>query len=289
MGANDISLAPAIQELESICEQISDYIMTQEGQDPPTAYNYQTSKYEKLVRPSGQIVLVNITHDTRTKSATYVTQQQWDNKINKLAGVLGVTQELPRPELSIKAENLSDIPGLLPELYYQMFGVLTLMQATTQSSYTADLKSQGRIIFGKDFQERMAVRGIGREPNEEGHKKAYIIPSKEQARVPKFILEDITWDTNKFEALDRTKEKKKAGPSPLRKWECECTIIRSSSFLSAVCDICGEPFEYADKNDEPNSFSYERKNAVSPAPSWWINARKSRVQGRSFIKSKGNV
>ena len=110
----------------------------------------------------------------------------------------------------------------------------------THSLGLKDCSAAGR--HNKVFKQHAERLGLVCEPPADSRGYAYTQPSPELlARITNELQPDVA----KF-ALFRLATFKGKAPTKMKKWECECTVVRCATILDATCDDCAEKFRYVE-------------------------------------------
>lgn len=70
----------------------------------------------------------------------------------------------------------------------------------------------------------------------------------------KWVQENM--NTGVFEVSRNSDATLKRAGSRMKKWECDCTVIRSATKVTATCYTCNKAFHWAEKELPPNALYY---------------------------------
>lgn len=243
------NLAPIIEELRRAYEVIRDEV-------------FQTSAFERAVwdyaNPSGprhtsqspQMPMPVITVQARGRKHVdgWYKPAAWNSQsadaINVLAGTtVQGTNLASTDEICIAAEALGKpSQEILTILTHQM---VHHMQASNPKMYSGDTQNKNGY---HTWTFRSLAETAGLRVSQD---KSRGWSNTEPNRMLKDVFEDkVKLNEDAFDMFRKgTIERERVG-SKLKKWQCKCTNIRSAVYIDAVCQICGDHFNYADKDKD---------------------------------------
>lgn len=193
----------------------------------------------------------------RTQTGWYNAGTWVDSQEDTLAALAGVAKEslgrmeLTRGEIVLATELLSDPVQTATELYKQAIihansqqrGGDTKSLQGAQGYYPEQMRSVARQHeFRADVLADQPSRGW-----------AGFVPADPE-KWERWVRENM--DCGKFEVSRNADAPLKRAGSRMKKWRCDCTVIRSATKVTATCHSCGKLFTWAEPYLPPRADYY---------------------------------
>jgi hypothetical protein len=223
-------LSPILAELEKLYSKLGGWKGLTPGEAPIIALSSKGRK--------------------RTQTGWYNPAKWVDTANDTLDALAGVPVNervlVARAEIVIATELLSDPVSTAAELY---------RQAVVHTWANADAITS---VVGKQ-----GYYPIYWETVAQAHEfMAYILPDQpsrgwggweplDRAKWAKWVADNM--DLSVFEVSRNSDAPLKPTGSRMKKWQCDCTVIRSATKVQATCFGCGKQFWWAEKDPPPQS------------------------------------
>lgn len=235
-GPNMTSLAPVIAELDRLYAAMTDALFPEPWQD--------------AMRDNTPVIAVSSRGRKRTVNAWYVPSV-WNDVTDDLLDALsfdGATNnrvETKRAECVLASELLRSEPlDIAAELTRTM-----LAHHLAIAGKVADVPGESNY-YPRRWRDYATTVGLVASVNDEQPSKGW----SRITRTPAFdsivtpLLNVNAFDISRDGVSDRT-----AQANRMLKYACDCTVVRSATFVDATCNACGMMVEYADKAKVPNA------------------------------------
>lgn len=227
--------------------------------------------------------IINVQPKGKRTTDSWYVPHIWTNELDDAMSALTGEDNKPKDEIVIAASLLHDgVERVLQELGKQM--VHHVSRHCDQGWSAETISTTGWVTT--NYADK--ARKVGYYRVAEGNNKVLSDSQWVSALInevkPK--LDDTAFTINRKD----DSKKSAGGPSPLRKWSCQCTNVRTAVIMDAKCNLCGEPFAYTDKDwaDQTtkdyieNELKRLHKDLGTTWENWQIRERKNRIRNEAI-------
>lgn len=238
-------LSPILHELETLYSKLNRWKGLDLGTNPP-------------------IIALSSKGRKRTQTGWY-TPAKWvnsqDDTLDALAGVPVSERKLvTRAEIVIATELLDDPVSTAAELYKQ--ALVHNLAESGQINTVVGAQGYYPIAWERLAQMHNFIAEV--LPDQPSRGWAGFRPKQPEVWT-RWVTENM--DINVFEVSRKSDASLKRAGSRMKKWQCDCTVIRSATKVQANCFECGKQFWWAEKEPPPND-TYHLHNYHRDVPSY---------------------
>ena len=207
------------------------------------------------VNPDPPVITLASKGRKRTQTGWYNVAKWTDSQEDVLAGLAGVSTEdreqLTRAEVVIATEILGEPKQAAAELLKQT--IVHFYAAGHNDNVEGLVGAQG---YYPEVWESVASRfgfiavPLADQPSR-GWASWFPNPQSQSGKNWEAFLRD-NLDQGRFEVARKSDAPLKRPGSRMKKWQCDCTVIRSATRVTATCHSCGKLFHWAEKELPPN-------------------------------------
>lgn len=264
---------PAIDELYKAYDELIPWVMKELSQSTFREWDDSGNYGEKPV-PLPQKPVIRIEPKGKRTNKSWVNLDSWETDIDEAMAVITNNKAVKRDEIVLITELFDDTPEqVLIELLKQLPHISSKNYGLQRGSWQAPTISKNNNTntnyVTKEYEYEIARIGFEKtgKRNQDVSLSASRHSNKAEATMTKIkeVLDKL--DTDAFSIKRAGKQNRSNQLAAMKKWQCSCTNIRTTTFVDISCKLCGEKFSYADKDKDDqvtiDHLAAEEKRLVS--------------------------
>lgn len=275
-------LAVLLNELNKAYGIMEPLLRVQLGLDKRWNYLNKPPYHEQVETDPPPMPVITVQPKGKRQTDSWYVPKVWKSEMQDAMDALTGEEHDAKDEIVIASSALAEgMEHVLSELMKQM--VHQEVRHNAAAAYGETITSTGWVTSTYSDYARKA--GFFRE-SETSNKQ---LSSSKWA--DKVIKEQVipNLDDSAF-TINRKERATTNAVSPLRKWSCKCTNIRTAVVISADCKLCGEEFQYTDKDWDDADKKAEIEAALKQLTkdkdttwgNWQLNDRKQRIKNEAI-------
>lgn len=274
-------LAVLLNELNKAYGIIEPHLRKKLGFEKKWEYLNQPPYHREVDTEPPPVPVITVQPKGKRKTDSWYVPKVWKSEMQDAMDALTGESHDAKDEIVIASSILSEgMEKVLQELGKQMVHQEVRHCGTGYSNETISYTGWVSQVYADN------ARKAGFYKEEEGNNKL-LSDSKWMAElIEKEVKPNL--DDSAF-SINRKEKGSAANVSPLKKWSCKCSNVRTAVVISADCKLCGEEFQYTDKDwDDDDVKTYIEnelktllKDKETSWGNWKLNERKTRIRNEA--------